>query len=287
MKTSLVPAELLQETDKILFVAHLALGDFTYLQNFFKAFAESYPHIKIHIWVNELRRTRCFWRWKHLKAYALYDWLEACPFIHKVYRDTYAPHLFKRSRKEAVVENYPLVVSLATLRSYEYAGLARSLSPKGFVAGMQGTTAWWQFGKRRAYKKLDALIDVKPESVKGKHISAVYASWFEQLFGLEVSESSRFPVLATPDKWTLFAKLRFLKWGINKESSRFGKVIFINAYAKINKRTWPLERVAELILALKKNDAWGDVSFIVNIVPEEMKRAQEAWQKEQMACSKK
>jgi hypothetical protein len=34
---TLIPADLLKKSDKILFIAHLALGDFTYLQNFFKA----------------------------------------------------------------------------------------------------------------------------------------------------------------------------------------------------------------------------------------------------------
>ena len=57
MMHSLVPQELLQKSDKILFIAHLALGDFTYMQNCFRAFSEAYPHIKIHIWVDELRRT--------------------------------------------------------------------------------------------------------------------------------------------------------------------------------------------------------------------------------------
>jgi hypothetical protein len=33
---TLIPADLLQKSDKILFIAHLALGDFTYLQNFFR-----------------------------------------------------------------------------------------------------------------------------------------------------------------------------------------------------------------------------------------------------------
>ena len=101
MKTHLVPPELLQKTDKILFVVQLTLGEFTYLQNYVTTFARQYPHIKIHIWVDEVRRTRCFWRWKHLKKYALYDWLDACPAIEKVYMQTYAPALFKKSIQEA------------------------------------------------------------------------------------------------------------------------------------------------------------------------------------------
>ena len=101
MQIPLIPADVLERADKILFITHLALGDFTYLQNYFQAFAQQYPHIKMHIWVDEVRRTRCFWRWKYLKAYALYDWLAAVPFVQKVYNQTYSPGLYKKSIRQA------------------------------------------------------------------------------------------------------------------------------------------------------------------------------------------
>ena len=34
---------------KILFVSHLAIGDFVYLQNYFKLFAQKYPNLKIDL----------------------------------------------------------------------------------------------------------------------------------------------------------------------------------------------------------------------------------------------
>src|SRR5438046_884550 len=71
----LVDPELLRQSAKILFIAHLALGDFTYLQACFQALARAYPHLKIHLWVDERRRTSRAAEWAHLKKYALYDWL--------------------------------------------------------------------------------------------------------------------------------------------------------------------------------------------------------------------
>ena len=49
-----IPSDLLRKSDKILFIAHLALGDFTYLQNFFQRFSQAYPHLKIHLWSRPL-----------------------------------------------------------------------------------------------------------------------------------------------------------------------------------------------------------------------------------------
>jgi heptosyltransferase-3 len=97
MNVPLIPSDLLKKSDKILFIAHLALGDYTYLQNCFQAFARAYPHLKLHLWVDEVRRTSDASQWPHLKKNVLYDWLDACDFIEKVYKQNYSPELFQAS----------------------------------------------------------------------------------------------------------------------------------------------------------------------------------------------
>ena len=94
-RTALVDRALLARADRILFIAHLALGDYTYLQSCFAAFARAFPHLKIDLWVDERRRTRNAADWPHLKKYALYDWLAECPYFNKVYDQTYSPALYK------------------------------------------------------------------------------------------------------------------------------------------------------------------------------------------------
>jgi ADP-heptose:LPS heptosyltransferase len=269
----LIPQELLQKSDKILFIAHLAIGDYTYMQNYFRSLSQAYPNLKIHVWVDDVRRTRCFWRWKHLQKYVLYDWLNACPFIDKIYDQTYRPSLLQKSLCTARNERYSIAVSLATLRPHQYARLARSISPQGFVAGMQLPTRFYQIPEKLGYRKLDVALPLRSTSTQGLHISAIYANWFEQLFGVQTAEADRFPFVHIPNKWVSYAKLRFMKWEIGKKNNQFARVIFLNPYAKTNKRSWPLERIAALIMALKQQDQWGDVSFIVNVVPEEMEYA--------------
>ena len=158
MTQPLVPADLLKKSDKILFIAHLALGDFTYLQNCFQAFAQAHPHIKIHLWVDEVRRTRDTAQWEHLKKYSLYDWVASCPFFDKVYTRTYSPALYDESIREARQQTYPIVVSLATLRPHLYASLARAIAPKGFVAGMKKPAGLFRLHHHLGYRKLDAAI---------------------------------------------------------------------------------------------------------------------------------
>jgi ADP-heptose:LPS heptosyltransferase len=270
MAHPLVPEDLLAKSDKILFIAHLALGDFTYLQNCFQAFAAAHPHIKVHLWVDEVRRTRDAAQWEHLKKYSLYDWVESCSFFDKVYTRTYSPALYEESIREARQQAYPIVVSLATLRPHRYAGLARAIAPDGFVAGMRKRAGLFLPHHHLAYRKLDAAIAPSGVSKQAGHISNVYADWFRQLFDLDIPPAARFPFVNIPDQWMAYADKQLAAWNFDKGR---GKLVFINPFAKTKKRCWPLERVAELVLAMQKQDAWRDACFIVNAVPQELANA--------------
>ena len=274
MPQALVPAELLRTSDRILFIAHLALGDFTYLQSCLRAFAETYPHIKIHLWVDELRRTRRASEWEHLKKYALYDWLAECPYIEKVYNQTYSPALYKHSLRQARQQGYPIVVSLGLLRRQRYARLARAISPKGFVVGQTKRVRLLDIPTHLAYRKLDARIPAYSISAQDqRHISDIYADWFKLLFGMEVPRQARFPFVDIPEKWMRHAREQFAAWGFRQERGGEGKVVFVNSFSKGDQRTWPLERVVELIRAMRAQDAWRNAGFVVNAVPEELERA--------------
>jgi heptosyltransferase III len=275
MPTQVVPPELLRQSNKILFIAHLALGDFAYLQNCFKAFSEAYPHIRIHIWVDEVRRTSQPAKWEHLRKYALYDWLKNCPFVDRIYQETYSPGLFEQSIHIAQEQKYPLVVSLSTLRPPLYAALARKICPHGFVAGMRRRIPFFAFQRRLAYRKLDVSLDIDAMSLPGQHISAVYAGWFKSLFALDIPVSARFPFVQIPAQWNQYAQQQLRDWKFDSFSRTDGKLIFINPYAKTGKRCWPLDRVVELVLALKQRHGWNDCCCVVNVVPEEMAHARQ------------
>lgn len=269
----LIPAALLARSKKILFIAHLALGDFTYLQNCFAAFKRAHPHLDVHIWVDEVRRTADEKQWPQLEKYALYDWLAACPFFGKVYSKTYSPQLFDASLQEARAEQYPIVVSLATLRPHMYAGIARAIAPNGFVIGMRAKFSLLAPHHLLAWRKLDATLSPNPlHAVPGHHISDVYADWFHSLTGLQIAPAERLPFVIVPDQWQREARARLAGWDFAGKS---GQLVFVNPFAKTKKRCWPLERVAELIGAMQQQDDWKDAHFIVNAMPHELARARE------------
>jgi ADP-heptose:LPS heptosyltransferase len=270
----LIDPALLRQSAKILFIAHLALGDFAYLQSCFRALAQAYPHLKIHLWVDERRRTRRSSKWAHLKKYALYDWLAECPYIDKVYNETYSPQVYRESLEQARRQDYPVVVSLAALERHKYASLARSISPHGFVVGQKKRVRPYDLAKRLIYRKLDAFIPAYTQaSHPDQHISDIYAGWFSQLFGMEIPPAARFPVLDIADRWMDYARAQFADWGFMGLDGKPSQVVFVNAYSKSVERSWPLERIIGLIRTMRCEPRWRDAGFVVNVVPEELERA--------------
>ena len=265
MTLPLIPAALLQKADKILFIGHLALGDYTYLQNCFQAFAQAYPHIKIHLWIDEVRRTADPAQWPHLQKYSLYDWVEEAGIFAKVYKRTYSPALYQDSLAEAQAEQYPIVVALAHLRPQVYARLARAISPHGMVVGTQEPFSPFKPHHYFAYRQLDAAL--RPYPPVEHHISAAYADWFLQLVGLDIPVPARYPFVHIPPHWSAAAQRQLETWGF---AARQGKLVFINPFAKSHKRCWPLERVTELIATMQRDPAWAGACFVINAMPQDL-----------------
>jgi ADP-heptose:LPS heptosyltransferase len=80
-------------------------------------------------------------------------------------------------------------------------------------------------------------------------------------------------VLSIPPQWMRYARDQFAAWGFDAAGGAAPNVVFLNAYSKSIERTWPLERVIELVRAMRRDPAWRDTGVIVNVVPEDLARA--------------
>lgn len=271
----LTEAQLLK-TKKILFVAQLAIGDFAYLQSQFAAFKKKYPWIAIDLWIDDLRRTWCFWKWNSLKNYVIYDWVENCGLFNKVYRQSYAWPLFYSSIKQAAREEYPIVVFIGMMRPHQYVGYLRKMSPNGFLVSLVQPDKQY-----RVYKDLQATIpfDLNKEK-QTKHITQIFADWFEKLCGLEVAPQDRQPFVKLSTAWQSYGKLQLVKWGVMRNNERVCPLIFLNSFAKSSKRCWSVERVTELIRAVKLQlPQLAQAKFLINALPEEVVSVERAVKK--------
>lgn len=267
MDDTLISAKQLQGTSKVLFIIHRALGDFTYLQSGFLAFHKAFPHIEMHLWVDENHRTDDSSKWPQLKNFALYDWVQACSFFKKTYTCNYSPALLEESVVEARQQRYPLVVSLASLRPHQYARLARRMSPEGFVAGLKTPALLSNLVHFSDFRKLDAVLATNAlPSAPGGHISDVYADWFRQFFGVKTTAAERLPSVDIPQEWTETARKTLAEMGFVRGQ---GKLVFVNTFATTPKRCWSLSQAAELIQAMRATEQWRDSFFLVNAMPHE------------------
>ena len=268
MQEPLISRELLQKTDKILFLTHLAIGDFTYMQNYFKQLATLYPHLKIDLWVDEYRGKSVLHRWKPGGNYILYDWLKSSCCFNKIYKNASSWRQLTSFFSQTKKENYPIVICLAGIKKHRFAKYARIISPDGFIVGADEPLRKYQFVKKAYFKKLNKTFQlVAPKHEDKLHITDSYAFWFEKIFGFNLQPDSRKPFINIPSSWISYAKLKFVKWEIAKNRNYGQKVVFINTFAKNKKRCWKMDYVAKLIALLRKDDSFYDASFVVNVLP--------------------
>lgn len=271
--SQIIPTKTLQNSEKIIFIIHLAIGDFTYMQNGFKAFKEKYPHIKIDLFILESRCTEEKDKWPFLKNYVLYDWLENCGYFNKIYRENYSPQLLKKSIKEAQSEQYPIVVTLGTLLSEPIELMGREIAGKNLLIGLKVPIKWYKFKykkiKKNSWKNLDLAFYSK-KLLPGEHISQVYNSWFQQLAGISLTYEERLPFVDIPKIWLLQAKdyIDQYKREIKQPNAQ---TIFINNIAKDPKRSWSFDQTATLIKLLQADARWQHAIFIINTIPEHKK----------------
>lgn len=268
MSLPLIPADILQKADKILFILNLAIGDWCYLQNCFRALSTAYPHLAIHIWTDKAWRSASAAPDSNAQARSgLFDWLNDTPFVRKVY-ETHSGNLYQQSIIEAKKEKYPLIISLATVHSHQYALFARNISPSGFIVGIRDKTYFWQLSHRHAYNTLNASLSYRPDKFAGVnfHISELYAYWFHQLFALDIAETDRLPFINIPDTCLKEVQENLASNGIQRKNF----LIFINAFAQDKKRSWTLEQVASLIRALSEKDEYKNAGFMFNAMPEKV-----------------
>lgn len=274
-RQTLVPRDILDRPGgKILFITHLAIGDFVYLQNCFAAFSRQYPHLRVDLWVDELRRSDDPDKWPALKKYSLYDWLDDCPYFGKIHKETYSTGLLGKSTAAARAENYDIVAYLTTLRSRPpgYARLARSIAPRGFVAGIKSPFRLLKPHLGIAYKNLDATIPLyRRPKTNPPHISNVYAGWFKTLFDIDIPPAARLPFINVPGRWRQEAGERLASWGADGGRR---PIVLINIVAKSPQRSWTLENAAALMRAMRQTARWGACIFIINTMPEELPATQ-------------
>lgn len=265
----IISPDILQTSQRILFVCDLSLKDFLFIQSYLVEFSKNYPQIKIDLWVNSY--CECFFRHKQSFREKLFiELLQESNFVNKFYLNTCSAKNFKNIFNQARKLKYPVIVILTGQNHCDNIKLAKKISKNGFLVSRALKTRWYNFARRRTYKILGATLDVSQESPQNSYSNNSYSNIFQQLFSEQFVANHKYSLLI-PRRWITYAKLRFMKWGIDKKGQRFGKVFFINVFDDDEKYACSLKKILNFIMDLKRNDQWGDISFILHVPPSKLR----------------
>lgn len=257
----ITPNSFLQSIDRILFVMELSVRDFIYFQSYLAEFVRVYPGTKVDLMINTRKQFLLQYK-KALQIKSLQDIFKEQHLINNIY---FEPGNSKKLIQKAQNIKYKSIVLLDKKAQIKNIELAIHLNPKSFLIGTAKKTRWYNVLKKNAYKSLS----LKLETIPNEHdeLNNFYSSVFSCLIGTETKLK---PVLQIPKKWIVYAKLRFLKWGINKKYKEFGRIFFINPFDDDGNYACPLKTLLKSIIQLKQKDEWGDVNFVLNVPPQKL-----------------
>jgi ADP-heptose:LPS heptosyltransferase len=272
----IIPADILDSANAkalhILFIFDLSLKDFLSVQGYIAQIAKFYPQIKIDLWIN----SNCTCLLKHKQPFEeklFIEFLQECSFINSFYVNTCSSKLLKNNLISASQYNYSAIILLPMQNISESIKLAKKISGRSFLVGISPKVKWYNFVMRRISRRMDCAIDLN-----GVSENLRYDAIFKKLFSEQLAQNYK-PALVIPRRWITYAKLRFMKWGIDKKGQRFGKVFFINAFNDDERYGCSFDKILKLITDLKRNDAWGDINFVLHAPPSKLQQVRKFFAK--------
>lgn len=272
---------------KLLIIGSIAIGDFVYLQNSFRALRAAYPHLQVDLWLHDPRVTswvKRLYTKANLKKYVVADWIETCGIFDITYVTNYSASKIQDSIKAAQHQEYDLVMVGYSPMPHALMKYARAIAPKAFIVSAQlahgnknPLTRFWRWAT--SLRHAHATFKTQSRETDAQHISEVLAQELSYWSGVIMTKEEQRPSVEIPEAWKSYGQLKLLQWGIPHHQRHNERVIFINIFAKGAKRCWPLTKALELVSALQTNLKWCNAHFVLNAEPHNLPKVEAAIKK--------
>ena len=263
----LISKSRLKNAHKILFMTHLAIGDYVYQRVLLHRLKQQYPHLRIDIWIDDCRTKKKSWH--PGRSETLSQWLCSETFIGKVFPIAQSNKARQEMVAEAKAEQYELVFFIAQHRSDRYAKFARMIAPDGYVVGSKSSNNGNPVSRFIHFAKLDGFFELSKQEPEMKHISQVFHNRFSHCLDLDSSVSSAPLLLGIPEQYRQQAKSVLDTQKFRAEQ----KVVFVNHLSTNEKRNYRWEQLVELLSKL--DQITPDRCFVINCPPEEFNQLQQ------------
>ena len=180
--TPLISHQRLSDARRLLYMTHLAIGDYIYQGIWLKALKQKYPHLEIDIWFDDCRRKPHSWAAGRNRT--LGEWLETDGYFDQVYPIVGTLDERRAQIAAAGERHHDIVVFVGKNRSEQFAKIARQISGTAFAVATRSKpwnnplAKWWYFSR------LDAQLSFDEYSQRLGRITAIYAGVFGKIFGL-------------------------------------------------------------------------------------------------------
>ena len=246
---------------KVLYMSHLALGDYIYQGPFLKALADTYPNITLDVWIDDCRKKKKSWHADRCQA--LIQWLSSESHINYIFPITSSQSALNQQIQKAHLQNYDAIIYVATNRSAEFAKTAIKIVDKGKVFGSRPRGDLERLKAFSGCSRLEGYMDLKKVTTFN-HISDFYQDIFQQFFAISISSDQRLLKLNISPKVKKNSFDLLESWRVKNHLIN-PKIIFINHLSTCKKRDWKLAQLEELLLLLGKR--FPQCLFILNAAP--------------------
>jgi ADP-heptose:LPS heptosyltransferase len=253
---------------KLLYMSHLALGDYVYQGPFLKALTQCYSNIQLDVWLDDCRHKKKGWHAG--RSQSLVQWLSSEPFVSRIYPIASSSKELEKHIQQAHLMDYDAIVYVATNRNAEFAKTALKIANHGKVFGTIPPSRLNRLINHIVYKKLDGQIHLN-KLTEYDHISDFYQDIFQQFFAIRIDQDQRQLRLNISPQIKSKSAHQIDLWAKKYHLTK-PKTIFINHLSTSPKRDWKLSQLEELLLLIDKK--FPQSLFILNAPPNEFQALQ-------------
>lgn len=258
----LISKEQLGSAKKILFMTHLAIGDFVYQRVFLDAIKQCYPQLQLDIWIDDCRIRHKSWHAGRNDT--LCQWLDSEVYLDNVYPIAKNSEQRNLLIEQAKQQNYDIVFFIALHRSERYAKFARKIAPKGIVVGSKSNSKGNPLARLIHFSKLNGYFELTNQMDPALHISQVFCQRFAHCLDLDFVTASNAAMLPIPKQFRDQASDELQK----RRHSNNQKVMFVNHLSTNEKRNFQWHKLMQLLLQINK--CKPGTLFVINSPPAEL-----------------
>ena len=260
--TPLISDQQLRAARRLLYMSHLAIGDFIYQGVWLKALKAKYPHLEIDIWFDDCRRKPH--SWAAGRNVTLGEWLRSEGDFGEFYPIVSSVAERRDEIARARSRHYDVIVFIGKNRSEQFAKVARQISSSAFVVAAKSKplsrplAKWWHFSR------LDAWFDFDPVTRETGRVTGLYEVSFGRVFGLSTADTGGRQLLSMRVEPSCAAVARERIGALGPAGGR--RLVFVNHLSTAQKKDYPWPSVRQVLLSLAKRHP--DLAFIVNSPPD-------------------